>query len=102
MEIELDVFSGRPNPTWTASPDRAASFSRGLSSLPNAPARPEPDRLGYRGFIIRQGGLTARVYDGHVFVTANGGTRTFVDSAGLEQQLIDDARERGFGGVVKK
>ncbi len=102
MEIELDVFSGRPNPTWTASPDRAALMSRDLSSQADAPAQPEPGHLGYRGFIIRQGALRARVYDGHVFVTRNGTTRSFVDSTGLEAQLIDDARQRGFGDVIRK
>jgi hypothetical protein len=102
MEIELDVFSGRPNPRWVASPERAASVSAALSSLAVAPARPEPGHLGYRGFIVRQREIHARVYDGHVFVTANGTTRTFVDSAGLEKQLIDDARERGFGDAVRK
>jgi hypothetical protein len=102
MEIELDAFSGRPNPKWAASPERAASISRGLSSLPDAPARPEPDHLGYRGFIIRQGGMHARVYGGHVTVSANGTTRNFVDSSGLEALLIADARERGFGGIIRK
>ena len=102
MEIELDVFSGRPNPRWVASPERAASISRGLSSLRDAPARPEPDHLGYRGFVIRQSGLRARVYGSYVHVTANGTTRTFVDSAGLEAQLMADAGERGFGELVKK
>ena len=100
MEIELDAFSGRPNPTWVASPERAASIQRAVSSLAGAPSRPEPNHLGYRGFIIRQRELQARVYGGHIIVTANGATRTFVDSAGLEQDLIDDARQRGFGGVV--
>ncbi|HUP40514.1 MAG TPA: hypothetical protein VM115_10375 [Vicinamibacterales bacterium] len=102
MEVAIDAFSGRPNPTWIASPERAASISRGLSSLTDAPARPEPDHLGYRGFIVRQGGLRARVYDGHVIIITNGTTRTFVDSAGLEAQLIDDARQRGFGDVIRK
>ena len=102
MEIELDAFSGRPNPTWVESPERAASVSRALSSLVEAPARPEPDHLGYRGFIIRQGGLHARVYGGYVTVTTNGAGRTFFDSAGLEPELILDATERGFGGVIRK
>ena len=102
LEIELDAFSGRPNPTWIASPERSAAMSRALSSLPDAPGRPEPDHLGYRGFILRQQGLRARVYGGHVTVTANGATRTFVDSAGLEQQLIADASQRGFAGVAAR
>ena len=102
MEIEIDAFSGRPNPKWVESAERAASVSRALSSLTEAPPRPEPDHLGYRGFIIRQPGLHARVYGGYVTVTTNGATRTFFDAAGLELQLIDDASERGFGGVIKK
>lgn len=102
MQIEIDAFSGRPNLTWTASPERAASISRALSSLPDAPAQPEPGHLGYRGFIIRQGALRARVYDGHVFVTTNGTTRTFVDSTGLESQLIAEASTRGLGGAIRK
>jgi hypothetical protein len=42
------------------------------------------------------------MYDGHVIGTTNGTTRTFIDSSGLEQQLIDDARERGFGDIIRK
>lgn len=102
MEIELDAFSGRPNPTWVESPERAASVSRALSVLVEAPARPDPDHLGYRGFIIRQPGLHARVYGGYVTVTRNGATRTFFDSAGLEAELIVDASERGFGEILTK
>jgi hypothetical protein len=102
MEIEIDAFSGRPNPKWIESPERAAAVARALSSLVEAPARPEPDHLGYRGFIIRQRGLHARVYGGYVTVTTNGVTRTLFDAAGLELELIDDASERGFGEVVRK
>ena len=100
MEIELDAFSGRPNPKWLESPERAASVSRALSSLAEAPVRPAPDNLGYRGFIIRHRGLHARVYGGYVTVTTNGATRTFFDSAGLEGELIADASERGLGDVL--
>jgi hypothetical protein len=100
MEIELDAFSGRPNPTWVASPEQAASVSRALTSLRDAPAPPEPGHLGYRGFIIRQRGMQARVYGGHVSVTTDDTSRTFADSAGLEQLLIADANQRGFAGVI--
>jgi len=102
MEIELDAFSGRPNPKWVESQERAASVSRALSLLAEAPVRPEPDHLGYRGFIIRQRGLHARVYGGYVTVTTNGATRTFFDSAGLEPELIADASERGFGDILHR
>ncbi len=100
MEIELDAFSGRPNPKWLASPEHAASLSRALSSLPEAPSQPEPSHLGYRGFIIRYESQQARVYRGHLVVTAAGTTRTFADSARIEEQLIAAASQRGFGDIV--
>ena len=100
MEIELDAFSGRPNPKWLASPEHAASLSRALSSLPEAPNQQEPSHLGYRGFIIRDQGQQTRVYRGHVFVTAATTTRTFADSARIEEQLIAAASQRGFGDIV--
>lgn len=101
LEIELDAFSGRPNPTWVASTESSRAMLRALSALPEAPGRPEPEHLGYRGFILRQQGLHARVYDGHVTVVRNGATRTFVDSAGLEQQLVADAGQRGLASVIR-
>ena len=100
MEIELDAFSGRPNPRWLASAEGAASVTRALSSLPDAPHQPEPTHLGYRGFIIRYDGQQARVYRGHVSVAAAATSRTLVDSAGIEAQLIADASQRGFGDIV--
>ena len=100
MEIELDAFSGRPNPKWLASPEHTASLSRALSSLPEAASQPEPGHLGYRGFIIRYQGQETRVYRGHVFVKSAGATRTFADSARIEEQLIADASQRGFGDIV--
>lgn len=99
MEIELDAFSGRPNPKWLASPEQAASLSKVLLSLPEAPSEPQPSHLGYRGFIIRDQSQQTRVYRGHVFVTVAGSTRSFTDSARLEEQLIADASQRGFGDI---
>ncbi|MCP3802763.1 hypothetical protein NLX83_26160 [Allokutzneria sp. A3M-2-11 16] len=48
MEIELDVFSGVPNPRWTLS----GAEARRLVAL--LPATPEPERegLGFRGFVL--------------------------------------------------
>lgn len=53
MIVELDLFSGRPNPRWGLSPDQAEEFTRLLSHLPEQ-ASPVVDRgiLGYRGLIL--------------------------------------------------
>lgn len=51
MLVELDVFSGRPNPRWWLDPHDQAWLSARLATL-TAPAgalEPPPD-LGYRGF----------------------------------------------------
>jgi hypothetical protein len=56
MKIELDIFSGRENPTWNLSPREADVFVEKFRSLPKM--RSEPPRwngLGYRGIIVRDG-----------------------------------------------
>jgi hypothetical protein len=65
----LDIFSGRPNPSWTFGP---AERERLLKLLHDAPATVEgdgvPPELGYRGFVVKLdsdgGGHVARVHDG--------------------------------------
>ncbi len=55
MLVELDAFSGRPNPRWELTASEAAEVTRlisGLSLAPEAPAR-EPPGLGYRGFMLK-------------------------------------------------
>jgi hypothetical protein len=51
--IELDVFSGRPNPTWDLTRDQAAELARLHATLSQASsANVIPDGLGYRGFKL--------------------------------------------------
>lgn len=50
--ITLDVFSGRPNPTWSLSEPMTAEFLRRLHALEPAKVdAPEFDDLGYRAVI---------------------------------------------------
>src|SRR5882724_5553115 len=65
VEIELDVFSGRPNPRWLLSPSQEIEWAIRLDSLPNAAGQdmPEPPGLGYRGFTVRAD-KQVRVYGG--------------------------------------
>lgn len=59
--IELDIFSGRPNPTWTLSPKEAGEFAERLRTG-SVKVRPVDDVrgvLGYRGIIVRAGGAEA-------------------------------------------
>jgi hypothetical protein len=67
MLVELDVFSGRPNPRWELDETSADELRRLVDRLPPATGPPpEPPGLGYRGFVLGEGGRVLRVYRGHV------------------------------------
>jgi len=52
LRIELDMFSGRPNPEWTLTPTQGAELDGIAASLPVMAAPPPPfDGLGYRGIV---------------------------------------------------
>jgi hypothetical protein len=53
VEVEIDIFSGMPNPTWTLSEADAAVFLSKLSGLQETAARPRSTKLGYRGLVVR-------------------------------------------------
>ena len=67
MLVELDAFSGRPNPRWTLAEARAAALARLISSLSPATgaASLRAPGLGYRGFRLQgPDGGTYRVFRG--------------------------------------
>jgi hypothetical protein len=51
--IEIDVFSGRPNPAWDLAPAQARALAE-LVRMPHErlPAPPPSDELGFRGFVV--------------------------------------------------
>jgi hypothetical protein len=53
IEVELDIFSGNPNPVWILPEAYGVLFLKKLSMLPKASATELSDNLGYRGFIIK-------------------------------------------------
>ena len=107
VAVELDAFSGLPNPVWTLTPPEADELARRLRDLPAAdgPLDP-PEGLGYRGFWIRQtaGGAPATpallVHGGVVrIVPPTGPGELRRDVHGVEAWLVGQARKRGYGGV---
>jgi hypothetical protein len=55
MRVQLDVFSGRPNPSWDLTPEEAAEFRRLFRTLPESgPVGAPPGGLGYRGIIVTE------------------------------------------------
>lgn len=52
--VELDIYSGLPNPTWTIAPAMASDLESRIASLNSSPEISEcPQNLGYRGFIVQ-------------------------------------------------
>jgi hypothetical protein len=53
IEVEVDLYSGRPNPRFALTPDAAAELERRLSALPTlGPKGTLREGLGYRGLRI--------------------------------------------------
>ena len=97
VEVELDIFSGMPNPTWNLTDAQAETFVQRLQSMPKAPAVTLSGRLGYRGFVVQviRDGETQVVHVQNGFVqTSAGATDAYARDAGreLERWLLDTGR----------
>jgi heat shock protein HslJ len=51
-QVTLDIFSGRPNPSWSLSAAQAQELRRVVDALPEVACRPPDQSLGYRGFVV--------------------------------------------------
>lgn len=99
VEVELDVFSGRPNPRWTLMAGRAAELGQLIRDLEPAD-RPKPPGLGYRGFVLTSGAAKASVFGGVVSVKRDDDIAHFRDVHGLEQLLLRQARAHGYDELL--
>lgn len=56
VRVEVDVYSGRPNPTWNLSSEDVSAFFRRLDALPRIPKGAQQstgqEDLGYRGLKV--------------------------------------------------
>ena len=102
--VELDLFSGRANPSWQLSPDEAAELVRRLANLSVAGNAAAQDVLGYRGLLISGLGKrpvrSVRVRDGMVSVEASGDVRHYRDTENIERWLLEKTRAQGYGALV--
>ncbi|NGZ10877.1 MAG: hypothetical protein CV088_16070 [Nitrospira sp. LK70] len=109
MEVELDVFSGRPNPRWQLSPEQARDFLRNLKSLvPAAASWPYAEKLGYRGLIVRPNGdlfngfEEVRLYRGTVVAKRAAHVEGFSDpQRTLELQFLQTARGKVEESILR-
>lgn len=97
VAVEVDIFSGRPNPVWTLSDVETAAFIKKLSALPPAPAKMLSNPLGYRGLIVQmtQGSqdYTIQIQNGVVQVMHAGAGSYFEDrDRSLELWLVSTGK----------
>jgi len=102
LNVELDAFSGRPNPRWELSAEQASEYRTRFGSLgPAASPSTGGDGLGYRGFIVRANGEEARFYRGIAVVNQSGRQEVFADpSRALEHWLLETARPHVDAAVM--
>ena len=97
MDVEVDLYSGRPNPHFRLEPAAAGELMRRLAALPPSPGHAAPrEGLGYRGLRIEAGATEASVAeivvsDGVVLVRDRSGAEHVLGdpSRGLERWLIE-------------
>jgi len=100
-EVQVDVFSGRRNPHWTLSGEPLRELERRLDGLPEAEEPPDPPGLGYRGFLIEGSRAQVRAFRSVIIVMREGRTSAFKDERGLEQYLLNQAREHGYAELLE-
>ena len=96
VEVELDIFSGMPNPTWVLPDAEADSFVRRLAALSETPASELSANLGYRGFIVQvtQGERTQLIHiqNGAVHISNGATIRASDKRRELERWLLNTGR----------
>jgi hypothetical protein len=120
IEVMLNLYSGRPNPTWMLSKRQIEELHR-LIEASNQECHElgsAPPGLGYTGFVLTNrhqlGGIPYRlkVYGGMLAMTAEFSTGKedkkrdepifYTDTQGLESWLLEQAREHGYTEAIEK
>lgn len=100
MQVEVDVFSGRPNPQWTLTPPEAEQFIQQVQALPSeASGGVVKEGLGYRGLVVTKSDDRNENYteisisNGLVITNKNGQLKRLVDqNRTLERWLFQTGR----------
>lgn len=91
IALEVDVYSGRPNPTWALSDEDVSRLEAILDVLPTTAQCPSPPRenLGFRSFIVT--GVSTQGQDiRRLVVDADCVRAEALD--GTRSQLLDEER----------
>jgi hypothetical protein len=98
VQVELDIFSGMPNPVWNLSDESAQSFLRQLDALQRTRPTKLSAPLGYRGFVVQvtrasDTQQSIRIQNGSVQILAPKSTFYASDSGrNLERWLLETGK----------
>jgi hypothetical protein len=93
VNIELGIYSGRPDPGWTLSTTQAAALESILATLPDRTATPPVGGLGYHGFTILFPGSPMVAYLGTIAPPGDGPRAGKLDaSRSVERYLLETGR----------
>jgi hypothetical protein len=106
--VRLLIFSGRPDPEWTISTEEwTALLTQARRNSDRARVQAAPTGgLGYRGFEVysptARADLPRVVAINRGVVTERSETQalSWQDVSSLEQQLLDQARQQGYGNLL--
>ncbi len=102
MQVEVDMFSGRPNPHWELTVPESQEFARRFQSLSAHKGEGFVNEgLGYRGLIVRESGEEVEgdrdivIYQGLVVAKRQDKSQQFTDqNRALEKWLIQTGEGR--------
>jgi hypothetical protein len=107
MHIILDIFSGRPNPTWQLSPEQESELFKRFSHLETKKGlgiinNESSLGLGYRGLIVEGMSKRFEIYNGTVKVFENNSSYILLDTKyHLEQWLLQTGTDKINNNLLK-
>jgi len=107
MRVELQVYSGRPNPSWELSAPEVAELAKRMTALPRSRQPFVQGGLGYGGFVIQNQGKAAGLPpEIHVFngigIPERSGITAYQDAHDLEGWLLEQTRQHGHGAILSE
>ena len=106
MQVILDVFSGRSNPSWELTSQEASELARRLIGLAPANRTLTEGGLGYRGLTVANPDkvvgfpVQIRVFHSVIGLWKNEHVMCYSDQNHVEDWLLELARQRGYGDLV--
>jgi hypothetical protein len=108
VRVTLDIFSGRPNPSWELSQSQNYEFLKQISKLEsgaNLQFDSSKYSLGYRGFIVEEERTSfvrrVEAYQGIVKVVENDSTYTLEDKEYSIEMWLLQTTPQGLSDIVK-